>query len=428
MGAARKLAEAAVVLALVSAAPASAAVPFKDMGAPGGPLNHLQIGNELACQAQHTGDSTFELYPEDTAPGDCGTLLATGGTLYTPDFTAHGRTFGDTVGPRTPFTPVSQNGVDGTGTPANPFGVVTTVTAGATGLRITESDTYVAGAESYRTDVTVRNTGNTPRDVVLYRAADCYLQGFDQGYGFTEPNGGVGCAASPNNNPPGRIIEWVPITGSSQFTEDTFGNVWRQVKTHGPFPNTCAQCLFQVDNGAGLSWSFTVPPGGAETRSHFTTFSPTGTTIAGGGTGSTPSTPAASTPTPPPTTQPLVPVTPPAPTGPSTAGPTVGPKGNPLGLPAPPKGGCIDKRKFSFRLRRPTGRVTRVDIFINKVPTGTKQAYSIRRLTIAKLPNSGRFVVRIEALDSKGTKLISQRTYTRCKKSKVHGHKVKGGR
>jgi hypothetical protein len=427
MEAARKLAQAIVVIVVLLPSTASAAVPFKDLGAPGGPLNHVQVGNELACQAEHTGDTTFELYPPDTSPGDCGTLLATGGALYTPDFTAHGRTFGDTVGPRTPFTPVSQTAVTGSGSAADPFKVVTVVTAGATSLRLTETDTYVAGQESYRTDITVANTGGIARDVVLYRAADCYLQGFDVGYGFTEPNGGVGCAAKPNNNPAGRIIEWVPITGGNAFTEDTFGNVWRQVKTQGPFPNTCAQCNFSVDNGAGLSWSFNVPGGGAQTRSHFTTFSPTGTTIAGGGPGTT--TPAAApapTPAPGTTTQPVVPAATPPTTTPAP-GPTIGPKGNPLGLPPAP-GGCIDKRRFSFRLKRPTGRVVQADVFVNKVPTGTKRAYSIRRLTIAKLPNSGRFVVRIEALDTNATKLISQRTYTRCRKSRVSARKEKGRR
>jgi hypothetical protein len=101
----------------------------------------------------------------------------------------------------------------------------------------------------------------------------------------------------------------------------------------------------------------------------------------------------------------------------------VGPRGNPLGLPSNRQ--CIDKRKFSFRLRRPAGRVVEAKVFINKVPTQTKRAFTIRRLTIAKLPNSGKFVVRIEALSANGTRLISQRTYTRCKKSKVKGKKVK---
>src|SRR5436190_21125893 len=65
---------AAGLLAL--AGPASAAVPFKDPGASGGPLNHVQVGNELGCQAQHTGDTVFELYPDDTSPGDGRTVPA----------------------------------------------------------------------------------------------------------------------------------------------------------------------------------------------------------------------------------------------------------------------------------------------------------------------------------------------------------------
>ncbi|HYR12605.1 MAG TPA: post-COAP-1 domain-containing protein, partial [Mycobacterium sp.] len=42
-----------------------------------------------------------------------------------------------------------------------------------------------------------------------------------------------------------------------------------------PFPDTCA-CGSFIDNGAGLSWSLTVPAGLSLTVSHFTTFSPLG--------------------------------------------------------------------------------------------------------------------------------------------------------
>jgi hypothetical protein len=374
---------------------AVAAVPFKDEGTPAGPLNHVVIGNELSCQVQHVGDTTFELFPSGSQPGSCGTFLFGGGTLFAPDFANHdGGSATSSLGATTPFSAVRQTGPTGSGSAADPFKVVTIANAGAN-FTITETDTYIAGSESYHTDIAVKNNTGAAQDVILYRAGDCFLQNSDTGFGFTGPSGAIGCSANANNNPLGRIEEWVPTTPGSNFSEDVFSTVWGQIGAHAPFPNACAQCNNNVDNGAGISWSFNIPAGGTVTQGHNTTFSPTG--------GTTPPPAAGTT----------------APTG-----PTVGPAGNPLGLPS--NRNCLDKRKFTFRLRRPQGAVVDAQVFINKVPTLHKTGANITTLTIARLPNSGRFKVRIEALSANGTKLISQRTYTRCKKSKPKGKKVKG--
>ncbi len=55
---------------------------------------------------------------------------------------------------------------------------------GTTGLQVSQTDTYVVGQESYRTDTQISNTGGSSQSVILYRAADCYLGGSDTGYGF----------------------------------------------------------------------------------------------------------------------------------------------------------------------------------------------------------------------------------------------------
>jgi hypothetical protein len=413
------LAAAAAVLATVLAVPtaASAAVAFKDEGAPGGPLNHVEVGVELSCQVQHVGDSTFEFYPPAAEPGDCGTFLVDQGTnvLFAPDFANHAGTATGGLGSFTPFAAVSQTAVTGSGTSGDPFKIVTIANAisGAANFTITETDTYVAGSESYHTDVAVKNNTGTARNVVLYRGGDCFLQDSDSGFGFAAGGGNVGCSANPNNSPPNRIEEWVPTTPGSSFTEDFYSSVWSKIGAHGAFVNDCAQCTSQVDNGAGLSWgAFSIPAGGTVTQGHNTTFSPTGGVP----------------PTPPPTPSGGSTPPPPIPVVPPTSAPArqIGPAGNPLGLPSAKK--CIDKRKFSFKLRRPAGRVVDVQISVNGVPTGHKTGSNITRLTIAKLPNSGKFKVKIVATSADGTVLVSQRTYTRCKKSKVKGRKTHGKR
>src|SRR5438105_604268 len=276
-----RLAAAICCAGLLAAPSALGQTPFKNEGAPGGALTQVAIGNDLGCQVAHTGDTAFEFFPSSSTPGDCGTFLFAAGTLFTPDFSSR-PTATSGLGARTPFTPVSQTGVTGSGSASDPFRVTTVVNVGSTGLQIPEENT---------------------------------------------------------------------------------------------------------DNGAGISWSFSIPPGATVTRSHFTTFSPTGR--AG----------------PPPSAS----GTPPEP-------PVTGPRGNPLGLPT--VHGCVDRRKFGFKLHHAPGRhVVEVDIFINFRFIRAVTGPNVKRLTLTRLP-IGKFLVRLVATQDSGSQLISQRTYKGCKKSK----------
>ena len=64
-------------------------------------------------------------------------------------------------------------------------------------------------------------------------------------------------------------------------------------------------------------------------------------------------------------------------------------------------------------------------VSVNGKQTMHKTGTNITRLTIAKLPNRGSFKVRIDAISADGTKLVSQRTYKTCKKSRPKGKKIK---
>jgi hypothetical protein len=102
----------------------------------------------------------------------------------------------------------------------------------------------------------------------------------------------------------------------------------------------------------------------------------------------------------------------------------IGPAGNPLGLPTRRK--CVDTRKFSFRLHHgPGARIVKVVVFVNGKRKVVKTGTNIRRLTLKRLPKK-KFVVRIEATQNTGSKLISKRTYKGCKKSKARTRR--GGR
>lgn len=264
----------ALICVLLGSDGAAAVTPRADIASTG-PLTHVYVGNDLACQVGYAGDGRLQFYPSLSIPGDCGTFLVTGGTLYAPDFASHGATATTLLGARTPFVPVSQSAVSGSGTAGDPFAVATVVDAGTSGLRIAESDRYAIGATSYRTTVTISNSGATDASAILFRAGDCYLGGSDDGYGFVTPTDlgtAVGCSKTANNSPPDRVEQWIPLTGGNRYYEAACcGDVWKQIGTKTSLPNTC-RCTEILDNGAAISWDLVIPAGGSVSVHHLTNF------------------------------------------------------------------------------------------------------------------------------------------------------------
>lgn len=283
----RKMALVAALCCVGMAAPAVAqskltgtgpmllAVPSATISSPG-PLYAIFLGNDLSAQIGHSTDGTTrEVFPPNLAsPADYGTFLVVAGTLYSPDFANHGGTATGALGSYVPLTPVSQNGPTGSGTATDPYRVVTAVDVGTTGLRVTQTDSYVTGQESYRTDIVVNNTSGATVDAILYRAMDCFLGASDFGFGVVAGTA-VGCSKNANNSPPGRIEMLLPVTGGNKYFEAFYSSLWAAIGTHAPFNDTCA-CGTLLDNGIGISWNISVPAGGSVTRTHLTIFSPQG--------------------------------------------------------------------------------------------------------------------------------------------------------
>lgn len=233
-----------------------------------GPLDEIEITDDLNCRVEHVDDDASEFFG-GTA---CATLVATGGTLYGPANIPAG----SAPATRTAFTPVSQSGVTGSGTSADPYRVVTVVDLGTSGVRLTQTDSYVVGQESYRTDVAVQNTTGAAVEAIVYRAGDCFLQDSDDGFGSVSAQGAVACvAADPAGGPGDRIQQWFPLTAGSNHYEARYWEVWQWIATQEAFPDTC-RCGELVDNGAGLSWTRDLAAGATSTVSHLTTFSPLG--------------------------------------------------------------------------------------------------------------------------------------------------------
>jgi hypothetical protein len=267
--------------------------PYVDISS-AGPLEDIYVGNDLSCQIEREG--TLELY--SGYPGDCGTMVAYGGVLYTPDFEDHEGTSqeGELENSATPFdskalvtqeeveaapaaehnqayTPISQSAVTGTGTEANPLKVVTVVQAG-TKVRISQTDSYVVGQDYYTVAIVTENLTSSPLEVELYRGQDCYLNGVDDGYGVA---GSGECSTTQNNEPAGYVEALVPSsTPASHYLETGYFSNWAAIGTRQPLSDSC-DCETYEDNGDSVSWSLTLPSAGTQAVSVEHVFSLTGT-------------------------------------------------------------------------------------------------------------------------------------------------------
>jgi hypothetical protein len=226
-----------------------------------GPLTRVIVTPDLACQVAHVADEQLELYGGDT--GSCGTFVALGGNVFGPS-SGNATTVA--------YTPVSQAPVSGSGSSAEPFRVLTVADAAQAGVRVQQIDSYVIGAQSYRTDVQLTNGGPARVVGTLYRYGDCYLQNEDTGFGRVD-NGSPACIVDPAAGQ--RIEQWTPLTPGSHFFEGHYAEGYGLIAQQVQFPDTCA-CAEQVDNGAGLSWALSIEPGQSLTFSQETFFSPTG--------------------------------------------------------------------------------------------------------------------------------------------------------
>lgn len=287
---------ATVVGALASAGPALATTATQTISS-SGPMTGLIVGNDLDCQIQYAGWPGGAVYPSasignDPATGDCGTLVAVGGTVYGPDFDqnfASGTGISlTTAGNYLAYTPGPQSAVTGAGTSSSPYGITSGVTAGTSGIAVAESDRYVTASNGYTTAITLTNTTAGPVSGVLYRAFDCYLQGSDNGYGDVESDGSVVCSSSANDTSGGPAEELDPVTAGSHYVETNFNQLWADIDAEANLPNTC-DCAISEDNAIGVSWGFTLAADSSAQYLVHTNFAATGTSSSGTGSGGGPS-------------------------------------------------------------------------------------------------------------------------------------------
>jgi hypothetical protein len=250
---------AAVTCALAFGALAAASAPAATTALGGSPLN-VYVGDQGQLQAFRAGETTGLYYYPFSHEGDAGFFLAIrpGGPVYG---------FDGSAGPHglTDYTFVSQSAVTGSGSAADPLTLVTKYDAGSL-LHVTQTTTYVNGAQQFTVRWDVQNTSGSAVRFKALSAADFFFDGSDRGTGiFTQgPPRFVG-GTNADTGRSGGFAELLgpPINSPvwSAYQALVYGGdpneVWGKVQAAAgsdlaSFDNTVVG--EQVDNAGGVEW------------------------------------------------------------------------------------------------------------------------------------------------------------------------------
>jgi hypothetical protein len=250
---------AAITAALTLGAFAATSAPAATTALGGSPLN-VYVGDHGELQAFRAGETTGLYYYPLSQEGDAGFFLAIrpGGPVYG---------FDGSAGPHglTDYTLVSQSPVTGSGSAADPLTLTTKYDAGSL-LHVTQTTTYVNGAQQFTVRWDVQNTSGSAVRFKALSAADFFFDGSDKGTGiFTQgPPRFVG-GTNADTGRSGGFAELLgpPINSPvwSAYQALAYGGdpneVWGKVETAAAsdlasFDNTVVG--EQVDNAGGVEW------------------------------------------------------------------------------------------------------------------------------------------------------------------------------
>jgi hypothetical protein len=231
------------------APPSAAQVGPLTVDSPARQIADYSRTDDLSCTLTTVEDGAHEFYTDGSSNDACGTFLAVGGQLYGPTTIPAGNNLGGYA----QWTPVSQSD-SGDGSPGNPYTAVTTVTAGDTGIQLTQTDRWLASGAVLETTYSLTSRDGDTQQVVLYRAADCYVGDSDNGTGtYDEAGQSVGCL---HDNGDGTAIDQalVPIVGSAQSAEGVYNDIWAAVGSQAPLTGGAVTDP-DYDNGEATSWA-----------------------------------------------------------------------------------------------------------------------------------------------------------------------------
>lgn len=225
----------------------------------GSPLT-IVVGNDTSLQVYNSNvPGTGQFYPPDCAAGetaDAGTFAGIGGVVYGPDFNNH--PCGSASNSYTAWGAVSMTPVTGTGTAGDPFTVVIVGNAGATGVVLTETLTYVNGDSKATISLSFvqppppGGPAAPAATVDAFVGSDLFLADNDRGFSFGAANGAGGHGADSNCVQLQYTISWLGTTPATAWTAQGYSAVWSEISAgslDGTVDPTC------IDNGASLEWA-----------------------------------------------------------------------------------------------------------------------------------------------------------------------------
>ena len=244
----------------------------------------IVVGSDTSVQVYNSNvPGTGQFYPPDCGPGetaDNGIFASVAGVVYGPDFNNH--PCGSAANDYTPWTQVSMTPVTGTGTGADPYTVVIVVDAGATGLRLTETLTYVTGQPQYNASLAFSNVGQASVTWDTFHGSDLYLADNDDGFAVLQGTSAGGRGANASCIQLQYVILFLTPTPADRWAGESYSTVWAEISA-GNLSNTIESAICQ-DNGAAVQWSArTLTPGGGLTIGTGVSFSgqavPQGATV-----------------------------------------------------------------------------------------------------------------------------------------------------
>ncbi len=236
----------------------------------GNPLT-IHVAADTSIQVFYAGQSDGQVFPEDQKEADSGAfawfdILGVGALVapvrvWGPDFANHDEYAANLVNPWLSSGPQVTMG---SGTAADPWWVGTTVD-GPFPYTVQQWVRYINGEDCFRVGYTIIDTEmGLPESFTFFHAADLYVDGEDEGFGYYDAaTGAVGAWNQPKD-----FLEYlVPVTEmglppADHYQEAKFDKIWDNIGTGpnspGPGFNDTIRTNFH-DSGCGLQWDLTLP-------------------------------------------------------------------------------------------------------------------------------------------------------------------------
>ena len=196
-------------------------------------------------------NGTREIYPNNDLNGDSGISLFFNGTSY--GFSGNATT--GVVGANL-LGVSSQSALLGSGTAADPWRVVTTLTTDGT-VTVTQTVYYVNGDNYATFRWNFASTANY-NGVKFFHAADAFPEAQDNGYGAHNAACN-GLSASAPQVGPNFFEEFIPITAPTAYRETLYNTGWNAIRA-GSLDNTVNTTWH--DAWMGFEWDFNLTAGG----------------------------------------------------------------------------------------------------------------------------------------------------------------------